>query len=603
MNKILIHISDLHITEYEGKFGPVNSNSLLSTEPKLSDNRHSFANSIVAKIKEYPSEIRYLLITGDITNIAEEIEFNLAIEFLKKLINDLDIDKSKLLLIPGDHDIHRDSVKAALRLPENENVNGYELNEVKFSNFQKLYHELKGVDFEYNKLIFDYILIDNILILGVNSNYYVGQKEANGFLPIIQIDKEISEYTSIHRDKQLILAFHHNISSTYENKQSGQWILENRKDLIPTLQKHNVKCIFHGNEHTSKSLKLISSDIIASDSGALTSKDPDSSFKIYEIIKEPNSLRIKNNIFQLRKINAVTETSFGDWITVPPKEVSNEIEFFEILNNKIENPIETVEITTFGDVVEIEDTKADITNIEETVFFNNEETQNKLYSIVKEKKLYHSGHFHWSETSRAHNWIDVSKLLEDKEDLYFVKNAIIEVIDTFNLNNNCDLIIGLGYEGNIISSKAAIKFNIPYTSLPYSYRYNDHDDYEKKLNYDNSKSEFKKVIILTDVVNDGRTIRKLIAKRETNFFENVSEIIVVSLFYTGYQKINTDILNYNKLPKDYDYENDHEVNNIEFYTVKSLRVERCPYKENYRNECFIYKDDLSCVHLFYDENK
>jgi len=544
-----------------------------------------------------------LIITGDITNIAEEIEFNFAIELLKKLVDNLKIPPTNILLIPGDHDIHRDSVKQALRDPKNETAHGYELNEVKFTNFQKLYIAIKGVSFKYENLVFDNILIDNILILGINSNFYVGQNESDGYLPIEKIDKEISDLVSNYKDKQIIIAFHHNISGTYEDKQSGQWKLENRKNLIPVFQNHNVKCIFHGNEHTPKSSKLISSDIIASDPGALTSIKPDGSFKIYEIIKERDSLKLKNNIFQLRKIDAVTETTFGDWITISPSEVSNEIEYFEILNNRTENLIEPVEILSFDSVIE---SQVDINytpNLTDRVFYSNEETQNKLYAIVKDKKLYHSGHFHWSETSRAHNWIDVSKLLENKDDLYFVKNAIINVIETFDLNIDCDLIIGLGYEGNIISSKTSIKYNIPYTSLPYSYRYNDHDDYEKKLNFENNDGNFKKVIILTDVVNDGRTIRKLIAKRANEFFKNVIEIIVVSLFYTGHQEINTDILNYNMLPEDYDFENDHVVNNIEFYTVKSLRVERCPYKKNYKKECFIYKDDLSCVHLFYDEKK
>ncbi len=91
-------------------------------------------------------------------------------------------------------------------------------------------------------------------------------------------------------------------------------------------------------------------------------------------------------------------------------------------------------------------------------------------------------------------------------------NAIIDVVDRFNLADNASLIIGLGYGGNIIFGKASItQLNIisPYTSLPYSYRYNDHHDYEKKLNFDNGAGDFKKVIIISDVVNDGRTIRKL----------------------------------------------------------------------------------------------
>ena len=125
----------------------------------------------------------------------------------------------------------------------------------------------------------------------------------------------------------------------------------------------------------------------------------------------------------------------------------------------------------------------------------------------------------------------------------------------------------------------------------------------KNLNYDNTKGDYKTVVIVTDVVNDGRTIRKLIGKRCAEFFKNVERIIVISLFYTGeIDQINTNILNYNmRLPNtNYDFENDNEVNNIEFYTVRKLKVDRCPYGKDYNTECLIYRDELSCVHLFYD---
>jgi pyrimidine operon attenuation protein/uracil phosphoribosyltransferase len=177
------------------------------------------------------------------------------------------------------------------------------------------------------------------------------------------------------------------------------------------------------------------------------------------------------------------------------------------------------------------------------------------------------------------------------------------------LHKDCDLIIGLGYEGNIISSKVSIKYNIPYSSLPYSYRYNDHHKFEKQLYFENTDGKYKKVLIITDVVNDGRTIRKLIKKdnREKIFFENVEKINVVSLFYSGDRPLNIDVLNTKgkSFSKDYDLENDYpDVDNIDYYTVAKLKVEKCPYSNgDYKEACLIYKDKLDCVHLFYDEEK
>lgn len=604
-NNIIIHISDLHITDSSGRFGQVYENTYLRAGDNKNDLLYSFTDSIITKIKEYSCDKRFLIITGDITNIAEEAEFDTAIIVLSKIIKDLNIQKENILLIPGDHDIHRDSIKNALRNHQSKDINGYEFNEEKFKNFQKLYSTIKGTNFEYSKLIFDTIIADRILICGVNSNYHVGQNPANGYLPLEKFDSELSSLVATNEEMNLILALHHNISGTHEDRISGQWELENRKDLIPIFLKHKVKCIFHGNEHTPKSLKLPSSEIYVSDSGAISGKDPNGSFKIYDIESKPNSIILKNVVFELRKINAVDESNFGNWVTIPIKETSTEIAKFVILENQPEDLSKTIEIPpldTENKKEGIEEAKKDGNNKNaERLFYSNVENQDKLYEIIKEKKLFHSGHFHWSESSRAHNWIDVSKLLESKDDLYFVKNLIIDVIKTFNLFSDCDLIIGLGYEGNIISSKASIKFNIPYTSLPYSYRYEDHHEYEKKLNYQNTDGNYKNVLLITDVVNDGRTIRNLIAEKEKEFFHRVEKVTVISLFYTGHQEIDIDILNYNKLPKEYDRKKDHKVNNIDFYTIKSLRVEKCPYKSDFRNKCFIYRDDLSDVHRFYDE--
>lgn len=600
MNDIIIHISDLHITDSTGTFGKVNKYTFLSSK----DEELNFVliDSMIEKIKQYEYGNCYLIITGDITNIAEEKEFDIAYKLLDKLIVDLKLDTNNVLLIPGDHEIYRLGVLNALKLPDNNGKMGYELNKDKYLNFSPFYQKIKGEEFNYDKLIFDQIVIDDILILGVNSNYKVGQDPSDGFLPIEEFDKELTEIVSKNEGKHILLALHHNISGTYEDKRTGQWAIKNRKDLMPYFLKHNIKCIFHGNEHTPKSEKLDSSEIYVSDSGALAGTNPLGSFKIYRIETTETSIDLKNIIIQLRKVNAATESNIGDWVTVSANEASTEIDSFNIYKANTSAVNETLEIPSSSVNEDIKEKKEDVTNLEERVYYNNKTIQKQLYNIVKNKKLYHSGHFHWSESSRSHNWIDVAKLIEDKEDLFFVKNAIVDLIESHFLSKDCDLMISLGTEGNIISSKASIKFDIPYTLLPYSFRYDKSHEFEKKLNFDNSKGKYKKVMIISDVINDGRTIRQLIGDYEKEFFSNVEQVTMISLFYTGHELINKDILNYNKLTENHEFATDYNINNIDFFTVSTLKVEKCPYGSDYKNECLIYKDELSCVNLFYDDS-
>jgi hypothetical protein len=91
-------------------------------------------------------------------------------------------------------------------------------------------------------------------------------------------------------------------------------------------------------------------------------------------------------------------------------------------------------------------------------------------------------------------------------------------------------------------------------------------------------------------------LRKLIKEQESAFFEKVEKIIVLSLFYTGHEDLSTGTLNNSS-----NQDNDYSISNIEYYSIKQLRVEKCPFGKDYREECLIYKDQLSCVHLFYDE--
>ncbi|QQL49902.1 metallophosphoesterase family protein [Mucilaginibacter ginkgonis] len=602
MDKVIIHISDLHVTTYRGNDGVINTkiDSYLTTNNDQS-NADYFIQCFIDKIKEdFAGYSFILIITGDISNSGEVKEFDFASKFINKVMSELVISVDNCIIVPGDHDVHRRSLINAL--DETPSDESYLMNEVKFKNFSSFYKNIKKTDFSFGTIIFDHIVVENtIVLIAINSNYKIDASGGEGYVPVEKFRMEIELLKkALGNDQlQIIACWHHNFTAGYDDTNRGQWEPDNRKHFLAELERQNIKLVLNGNEHTNNSKSVLLGTVRSSDSGAFSSVKYDTTFKVYPI-KIDDSIILDNKIYGLQKTNGNDSSYFWN---IRDNHGAKQPERFELFekNDQVINEIVDLphDLTPF-----MPDSDLGINEVE-PIFYDNISISEKLYSIVREEKLFHSGHFHWSDTSRAHNWIDVSKLLEHNENLYFVQNAIIDIIDTFNLAVNCNLIIGLGYEGNIISSKASIKYNIPYSSLPYSYRYNDHHDYEKKLNYDNKTGDFKTVIIITDVVNDGRTIRKLVDKREKAFFEKVERIIVLSLFYTGHENINTDILNANKLPENYDRESDYVVNNIEYYTVKSLRVEKCPYGKDYKEACFIYRDELSCVHLFYDsvENK
>lgn len=602
MNDIIIHISDLHISDQANTIGKINKKTHLITPSE--NNNKDYLDLFIDKIKELKASNICLIITGDITDKAEKNEFSQAQTIIAYITSELKIKNENLLIIPGDHDVHRFSVESEVRLNSGNRLESKKLNEVKFKHFNDFYKQFKKSTISSDKLIFDHINLQDFVLIGINSNFKIDINGGEGYLSTELLDLELKDFRKSHTDKEIILCTHHNLQGEYQDTYFGQWDKENRKALIPVLERNNVKCVFSGNEHTMNTKFLQGTQIILSDAGTFSVKDEskiNASFKIYEIIRNSNELLLKNTCFELRPNSGNSGNPYGDWLTILPKDLKNkEMSQFVLKEHKETNP-EILDLPFDTELSDIEEEIA-ISNKKTISKYENIDIEKKLYEIIKEKKLFHQGHFHWSETSRAHNWIDTAKLLEDKEDLYFIKNSIIDVLENIKLIENTDLIIGLGYEGNIISSKASIKYPIPYTYLPYSYRWEDHNDFENKLNFENTKADFKQVVLITDVVNDGRTIRKLVGKetREKKFFSKVEKIIVVSLFYTGHKNIDVDILNYDKLDEN-EKIGDEEVNNIEFYTIKQLRIEKCPYGDNYKDECFILKDNLHCIHKFYTE--
>ncbi len=603
MRNIILHISDLHVSLDEKYDGTIkNHDSYLSTN---SDNDSSllYIERFIGFVKTQINDATiFLLISGDLTDWGEQSEFEYAEKYLEKIVTELNIKKENILLIPGDHDLNRREIENQLAKDPDSTLE--DINAAKFGNFERFYNRFLNKKFDPNLIITDNLIIQNkIQLLGVNSAYKVDLKQTKGAISIEKFEEELIKYNQ-NSDIKNIFCCHHNIVSSHEDKKSGQWEPNNRARLLSKLQENSINFIFSGNEHTSSLEKYGEGEIIISDSGPLASKSYDSAFKIYEI-SISDDIILTNKIYGLIKTGAFENPYHWEERNNTLCRQDDVIKIFIK-----ESPIIEHEITEL-----IADNAVNSSNYEEKIVeeiktveintYYNPQFTDALYEMVKKLNVFHSGHFHWSETSRAHNWIDVSKMIENKDNLNFLKNAIIDVLDTKIDSKNVDLIVGLGYEGNILGTKAAIKYNKPYSFLPYSYRHHEHHKFETELNFENDSFDFKNVLIITDVVNDGRTIRKLIKKRQEQFFNNVEKIYVISLFYTGESVLNNNILNFDfiKNTPDYDLGSDEEVNNIEFYTVKSLKVEKCPYGKDFRDTCFIYKDDLSCVNLFYDEKK
>lgn len=599
MKKAIIHISDLHVTSHLDPDGiQIKSelNSYFNTN--LSDETgNSFLQSITDFIsKSYSNTELFLIISGDITEAGKKDEFTEASIIIKQFIETLRIDKNNILIVPGDHDVNRIDCSLALDISTDKNKKAFDFHKEKFEKFTDFYNELysnEQIVFDPEKAICANIsLTPNSMIIGLNSNFKIGAKSSEGYIDVEKLKIELTEIRKQNSDKHIFAVFHHNMEARYEDKSIGNWDGNNINQVKSILQSEDIRTFFYGNEHISFSIEE-DGILFQSAVGSLSKKDSTPSFKIYEI-DDTDGFVLNINLFNFQIYKSPKTLSNGYWAPIDTSPQEKKKFVLKNPTSKFKSTLEQVQIVENNNIE-----SPPIQQIETTKY------STKLFNLVKEKKLFHSGHFHWSETSRARNWIDVTKILNNFNDLVFVKNAILDLVER-NIGENFDFIIGLGIEGNILSTKTSVKYEKPYSFLPYSYRYDDHNDFEKEICFDND-NKYKSVLIITDVVNDGRTIRKLIHKRAVDFFKTVEKIFVVSLFYTGNDSTpNTAILNLtqDQLTEKGILEKDHPESRISYYFVTAMKVEECPYKENYKTACLLMQNpELGCIHKFYDEDK
>ncbi len=467
MKKAIIHISDLHVSLHENLKGITNDcSSFLTTKP--SDSQiDNFINEFCAKIKNQFADFElYLIISGDIADKGILEEFKTAKKFINTIISKLGINKENLLIVPGDHDINYDDCRLAHEkgLREGETRKSFEYFTEKFKNFTDFYDEIydEKLTFSPEKTIVNYLTInepEKLLVIGLNSNYKIDYDGGNGYFHIDNLRNELKELSSKHPDFSIIGVFHHNIFAAYDNKMTGQWDNSNsdsnRLAVFRVFEELGINTLLYGNEHTRCSFYSSNHKVTYSDCGAFANskQNPISSFKVYEINSEGNKLFFKNNLFLLLKAGLTDlEFPFGTWTLQIQTELAGELEIIPIRTPEELEIKENLSLDGKEEVIKIEisdEVKIITKSIpKDYIPFESEDNDHLcLLKIVKDKNLFHSGHFHWSETSRAHNWIDVSKLLNNREDLLNAKKYILNLIDKNKLD--FDFIIGLGIEGNM----------------------------------------------------------------------------------------------------------------------------------------------------------
>lgn len=586
--KAFIHLSDLHVAATT-RAGSVDNSARANKTwliAQSDEDNHDYIQVFCDYIKQKLIECElYLIVSGDVADSSEKIEYDCAKQFLQKIMDQLGIPKNQVLIVPGNHDINRHECEHAA-LNDN-SKKAYEFHTEKYSSYSSFYNSLLGKLFPDEKAIVDHMAVDDekLLFVGVNSNYKLAYSDGYGAVDVDSFKEEMKVLDSQYPEYSKIAVFHHNITTNYENNSShhGSFEKDERLRFLKALESFGFKCALYGNEHTRSSEYESLDGMFFSDPGSFGLKEPAPTFKIYNLEYGDVKTSLVQSLILLSNANKKNESVFGQWVEQLIADTTEVKEF--ILREK---PSDTNSMSdplpnSNGDNT---DKTANTTSNATSTLSTDTSFQDLMIGILKKNNLFHQGHFHWGKSSRSLNWIDTITLLSSREYFKHIRNELIRFINANKIEY--DFVLGVGMEGNILSAPL-FGSGCPYTYLPYSYRYDEANDCEKNMCVSND-GRYKKVLVLTDVVHQGRMLRSILEDKEKDFFSKVEQINILSLFYTGGKKIGD-------MP-----EGLHEMQEkVKYYALMNMEVGKCPYGNDYAEKCANYNHRLCEVFKFYNE--
>lgn len=277
---LLLHLSDLH-------FGP--HSRFADTDPIDIAGRLHQAIEDEKTRRGVDVAVSLAIITGDIAEAARPSEYDDARAFFEELSQKLRLDRSRLVFVPGNHDV---SWAACIRCQADQMDQGFDddalrshMDDVKFENFEKFVMDLCGVHrseigISLGRGAFVYNFDDIQVSVGALNSCELESNRAvdhRGFISDHQAQNLIQHWTQPgQKDWLKIMAVHHNPVPTVpdnvlewiehlklleqEKKLTSEIVvrfaadavgLEGREYLEAVAEDCQVQLILHGHHHVS----------------------------------------------------------------------------------------------------------------------------------------------------------------------------------------------------------------------------------------------------------------------------------------------------------------------------------------------------------------
>lgn len=251
----ILYISDLHFgKELKGPHKKKLQDDVVASE--LADRLHKY----VQRHGEMP-KIDGVVVAGDIADAAEGGEFESAEIFLKRLLDILSLDKDRLLIVPGNHDI-------------NWKAEHMRSGSKRYYNFKESYQKIKGEAWNENTPTYIQIPMPrgkHAIVFGFNSCHVENSRwRGLGLIDEKQFDKveQMLRDNGAENYPLRLAVLHHHVLPVHNYapyvadvdlpdgidtlKKDGRpyvSILLNSSKLIAVCHKNKIAAIFHGHSH------------------------------------------------------------------------------------------------------------------------------------------------------------------------------------------------------------------------------------------------------------------------------------------------------------------------------------------------------------------
>ena len=230
-NKLnILHLSDLHIQS--------------ESEANI------FATQLISDLKNSLgiSTLHYLIISGDIGVNSTESEYNASYEFVEKIRIAMNLDKSRIIITPGNHDLNWDISKLAYG--ESNIIQDKILYQKRFDNFnQYFYKALSGSNYPMSpeeQAVVNIYDDDKLIVLALNSCWEIDHhnpKKAS--ININALSKALNEIMR-YKGYLKIVVFHHPVAFSVDGEEMVN------KHFMQLLSQNGFKIAIHGHIHEAE---------------------------------------------------------------------------------------------------------------------------------------------------------------------------------------------------------------------------------------------------------------------------------------------------------------------------------------------------------------